>query len=181
MPRQARSSRSSSWCAGAPGAGMLDGDWVGVAMMEDVPCVRNDGISDIGVTRVFLDGCVDNQHIVAHASTLGPRRFQGEGSDMALEGLHHITAITADAPRNVDFYARLLALRLVKKTVNFDAPDVYHLYYGDEEGTPGSILTFFEFPRAARGRAGAGMIHRLRWRVASRDSLEFWSERLAAD
>ncbi len=97
---------------------------------------------------------------------------------MQLDGIHHITCITADAPGNVDFYARLLGLRLVKKTVNFDAPDVYHLYYGDERGAPGSILTFFEFPEAARGRAGAGMIHRLRWRVGSRESLEFWAERL---
>jgi glyoxalase family protein len=98
---------------------------------------------------------------------------------MELDGIHHITCITADAPGNVDFYARLLGLRLVKKTVNFDAPDVYHLYFGDEQGSPGSILTFFEFPDAARGRAGAGMIHRLRWRVGSREALEFWSERLA--
>ena len=97
---------------------------------------------------------------------------------MQLDGIHHITCITADAPGNVDFYARLLGLRMVKKTVNFDAPDVYHLYYGDERGAPGSILTFFEFPDAARGRAGAGMIHRLRWRVASDDALEFWTERL---
>ena len=100
---------------------------------------------------------------------------------MKLDGIHHITCITADAPGNVDFYARLLGLRFVKKTVNFDAPDVYHLYFGDERGAPGSILTFFEFPDAAPGRAGAGMIHRLRWRVASRDALAFWSERLAAD
>src|SRR5436309_9463184 len=98
---------------------------------------------------------------------------------MQLDGIHHITCITADAPRNVDFYARVLGLRLVKKTVNFDAPDVYHLYFGDERGAPGSILTFFEFPEAARGRAGAGMIHRLRWRVASGDALAYWSERLA--
>jgi glyoxalase family protein len=98
-----------------------------------------------------------------------------------LDGIHHITCITADAPGNVDFYARLLGLRLVKKTVNFDAPEVYHLYYGDERGAPGSILTFFEFPDAAPGRAGAGMIHRLRWRVGSFDSLAFWSERLQAD
>jgi glyoxalase family protein len=97
---------------------------------------------------------------------------------MQLDGIHHITCITADAPGNVDFYARLLGLRMVKKTVNFDAPDVYHLYYGDERGAPGSILTFFEFPDAARGRAGAGMIHRLRWRVASEDALAFWSGRL---
>ena len=97
---------------------------------------------------------------------------------MALEGLHHITAITGDAPRNVDFYARLLGLRLVKKTVNFDAPDVYHLYYGDERGTPGSILTFFEFPRAIPGRSGAGMVHTIQWRVGSEDALAFWEQRL---
>jgi glyoxalase family protein len=98
-----------------------------------------------------------------------------------LDGIHHITCITADAPGNVDFYARLLGLRFVKKTVNFDAPDVYHLYYGDERGAPGSILTFFEFPDAAPGRPGAGMIHRLRWRVGSREALAFWSERLAGE
>ncbi|MBJ7331322.1 MAG: VOC family protein [Solirubrobacteraceae bacterium] len=100
---------------------------------------------------------------------------------MALEGLHHITAITADAPRNVDFYARVLGLRLVKKTVNFDAPDVYHLYYGDETGHPGSILTFFEFPNAARGRHGDGMAYRIEWRVASAETLTFWAERLQAE
>ncbi len=98
---------------------------------------------------------------------------------MQLDGIHHITCITADAPGNVDFYVRVLGLRLVKKTVNFDAPDVYHLYYGDERGSPGSILTFFEFPGAAPGRPGAGMIHRLRWRVGSREALGFWRERLA--
>jgi glyoxalase family protein len=97
---------------------------------------------------------------------------------MQLDGIHHITCITADAPGNVDFYARVLGLRLVKKTVNFDAPDVYHLYYGDEHGAPGSILTFFEFPDAAPGRPGAGMIHRLRWRVGSADALGFWEQRL---
>lgn len=100
---------------------------------------------------------------------------------MALEGLHHITAITADAPRNVDFYARVLGLRLVKKTVNFDAPDVYHLYFGDERGAPGSILTFFEFPNAARGRHGDGMPYRIEWRVDSEDSLAFWADRLKGE
>jgi glyoxalase family protein len=100
---------------------------------------------------------------------------------MPLEGLHHITAITGDAPRNVDFYARLLGLRLVKKTVNFDQPDVYHLYFGDERGTPGSILTFFEFPGAARGHAGNGMVHTVQWRVAAEEALAFWASRLAAD
>ena len=72
-----------------------------------------------------------------------------------LEGLHHITMITADARRNVEFYADVLGLRLVKQTVNFDQPDAYHLYFGDENGTPGSILTWFEFPGAARGQARA--------------------------
>ena len=100
---------------------------------------------------------------------------------MPLEGLHHITAITADAPRNVDFYARVLGLRLVKKTVNFDEPSVYHLYYGDEVGAPGSILTFFEFPGAAPGRAGAGMVHAIQCRVGGAAALDFWAERLAAE
>ena len=86
---------------------------------------------------------------------------------MKLEGIHHITAITADAPGNVDFYARVLGLRLLKKSVNQDDPTVYHLFYGDEEGTPGADLTFFEYPGMPRGRAGDGMIHRVLWRVGS--------------
>ncbi len=98
---------------------------------------------------------------------------------MQLQGLHHITAITADAPANVDFYARLLGLRLVKKTVNFDEPSVYHLYFGDEVGTPGSILTFFEFPGAALGRAGDGQLHAIQWRLGSEDALAFWEARLS--
>jgi glyoxalase family protein len=98
-----------------------------------------------------------------------------------LHGIHHITAITADAQRNVDFYARVLGLRLVKKTVNFDAPDFYHLYYGAEHGEPGSIITFFEFPESPPGRAGAGMVHRIIWRVASEETLDFWADRLAAE
>ena len=97
---------------------------------------------------------------------------------MRLEGIHHITAITGDAPRNVDFYARVLGLRLVKKTVNQDDPTIYHLFYGDEEGAPGNDMTFFEYPGAAPGRAGAGMIHRIVWRVASADALDFWADRL---
>jgi glyoxalase family protein len=97
---------------------------------------------------------------------------------MRLEGLHHVTAITGDAQGNLDFYVGALGLRFVKKTVNFDAPEVYHLYYGDETGAPGSIMTFFEFPRAPHGRAGAGMIHTVSWRVASPVSLDFWERRL---
>jgi len=98
---------------------------------------------------------------------------------MKLEGLHHVTAITGDAPRNVDFYSRVLGLRMVKKTVNFDAPDVYHLYFGDEVGTPGSILTFFEFPGAVPGRAGDGMVHTVQWRVRDDAALDFWAQRIA--
>jgi glyoxalase family protein len=97
---------------------------------------------------------------------------------MQLEGIHHISAITGDAPRNVDFYARVLGLRMVKKTVNQDDPSVYHLFYADEEGSPGSDLTFFEYPGAAPGRAGAGMVHRIGWRVGSEAALDFWTDRL---
>jgi glyoxalase family protein len=100
---------------------------------------------------------------------------------MRLEGIHHITAITGDAPRNVDFYARVLGLRLVKKSVNQDDPTVYHLFYGDEEGAPGNDITFFEYPGVASGRAGAGMIHRIVWRVASSDTLDFWARRLGEE
>jgi glyoxalase family protein len=101
-----------------------------------------------------------------------------EERTMQLRGIHHITAITADAQQNLDFYAGLLGLRFVKKTVNFDDPTAYHLYYGDERGSPGSILTFFEYPGVARGRAGRGMIHRLIWRVADEAALDFWERRL---
>src|SRR5919108_4581052 len=88
-----------------------------------------------------------------------------------LEGIHHITAITGDAQKNVDFYAGVLGLRLVKKSVNQDQTSVYHLFYADETGDPGSDMTFFEYPGLPRGRAGAGMIHRIVWRVASKDAL----------
>src|SRR4051794_34065563 len=108
------------------------------------------------------------------------RRNSEEEEEMKLEGLHHITTITGDAQANVDFYAGVLGLRLVKKTVNFDQPDAYHLYFGDETGAPGSILTWFEFPGAARGRAGAGQVHLLQLGVASEAALDFWAERLAA-
>ena len=97
---------------------------------------------------------------------------------MRLEGIHHVTAITGDAPRNVIFYTSVLGLRLVKKTVNQDDPTVYHLFYADEKGSPGADLTFFEYPGVQRGRAGAGMVHRVVWRVASEEALAFWAERL---
>jgi glyoxalase family protein len=100
---------------------------------------------------------------------------------LRLDGIHHVTCITGDAPRNVDFYTRVLGLRLVKKTVNQDDPTVYHLFYADEAGTPGSDITFFEYPGLRRGRAGAGMVHTVQWRVGSDDALDFWERRLAAE
>jgi glyoxalase family protein len=100
---------------------------------------------------------------------------------MRLEGVHHVTLITADAPRNVDFYTRVLGLRLVKKTVNQDDPTVYHLFYADEKGSAGSDITFFEYPGARRGQAGAGMVHTIVWRVGSEEALDFWEQRLAGE
>ena len=100
---------------------------------------------------------------------------------MKLEGIHHVTAITGDAPRNVDFYVRVLGLRLVKKTVNQDDPTVYHLFYADEKGSAGSDITFFEYPRARQGRPGAGMVHTVTFRVGSEEALAFWQERLAGE
>jgi glyoxalase family protein len=99
----------------------------------------------------------------------------------AIDGIHHITLITGDAPRNVDFYARVLGLRLVKKTVNQDDPSVYKLFYSDERGSPGADITFFEYPGAQPGRAGAGMISRIVHRVASVAALDFWNERLLGE
>ncbi|HEY2771058.1 MAG TPA: ring-cleaving dioxygenase [Solirubrobacteraceae bacterium] len=101
-----------------------------------------------------------------------------EDTAMKLDGIHHITAITADAQRNVDFYAGVLGLRLVKKSVNQDHTSVYHLFYADETGDPGSDITFFEYPGLPRGRAGAGMIHRIVWRIANQEALDFWERRL---
>ena len=100
---------------------------------------------------------------------------------MRFEGIHHITCITADAPGNVDFYVRVLGLRLVKKSVNQDDPTVYHLFYADEKGSAGSDLTFFEYPQARRGRAGRGMVHTIVFRVGSEEAVDFWADRLAAE
>jgi glyoxalase family protein len=97
---------------------------------------------------------------------------------MRFDGIHHITCITGDAPQNVDFYTGTLGLRMVKKTVNQDDPTVYHLFYADEQGSPGADLTFFEYPGAVRGRAGAGMVHTIVWRVGSGEALDFWADRL---
>ena len=99
---------------------------------------------------------------------------------MQLEGIHHITAITGDAPANVEFYVGVLGLRMVKKTVNQDDPTVYHLFYADDAGSPGADLTFFEYPGARRGAAGTGMVHRIVWRVGSAAAIDFWQQRLTA-
>jgi glyoxalase family protein len=98
-----------------------------------------------------------------------------------LDGIHHISAITSDATRNLLFYEGVMGLRLVKKTVNQDNPSVYHLFYADEDGSPGADLTFFEYPGAKPGRPGAGMVHRIVHRVASDEALDFWAGRLGAE
>jgi glyoxalase family protein len=94
-----------------------------------------------------------------------------------LPGLHHVTAITSDAQRNVDFYTGLLGLRLVKVTVNFDDPGAYHLYYGDEVGHPGTILTFFVWSGLPRGRPGTGQLTAVAFTI-SEASLDYWIQRL---
>jgi glyoxalase family protein len=96
-----------------------------------------------------------------------------------LDGIHHISSITADATSNLAFYAGVMGLRLVKKTVNQDDPTVYHLFYADENASAGADMTFFEYPGVGPGRAGAGMIHRITFRVGSTEALEFWRRRLA--
>jgi glyoxalase family protein len=100
---------------------------------------------------------------------------------MKLDGIHHVTAITGDAPRNLAFYTGVLGLRLTAKTVNQDDPGVYHLFYGDELARPGADLTFFEYPGALPGRAGGGMVHRIVWRVGSPEALDFWADRLGVE
>ena len=100
---------------------------------------------------------------------------------MRLDGIHHVTCITGDAPANVEFYTGVLGLRLVKKTVNQDDPTVYHLFYADEKGSPGADITFFEYPGAPRGRSGDGMVHTTVFRVGSEESLDFWAERLGGE
>lgn len=99
-------------------------------------------------------------------------------SDITPTGLHHVTAIASDPQRNVDFYTRVLGLRLVKQTVNFDAPDTYHLYYGDTVGRPSTILTFFPWPGVPQGRSGAGLTTATAFSVPP-ESLSWWQQHLA--
>src|SRR5271170_7062073 len=93
-------------------------------------------------------------------------------------GLHHVTAIASDPQRNLDFYTEVLGLRFVKRTVNFDDPGTYHLYFGDDAGSPGTILTFFPWPHATPGHSGAGEVTKTAFSVPA-TSLEYWWERLA--
>ena len=92
-------------------------------------------------------------------------------------GLHHITALASDAQRNYDFYAGILGLRMVKKTINFDAPEVYHLYYGNENGSPGSIMTFFPYPGIPKGRKGNGQLTVTSFSISG-SALDYWIKRL---
>ena len=95
-----------------------------------------------------------------------------------IKGLHHVTSLASGAQENNAFFTNVLGLRRVKKTVNFDAPDVYHLYYGDETGTPGTVMTYFPFPNAARGRPGVGEVRTTAFTVPP-GALDAWAERLA--
>src|SRR4029077_1756937 len=117
-------------------------------------------------------------HLSNGRSCAPPAGCTGERPAMKLEGIHHVTAITADAQRNVDFYVTVLGLRLVKKSINQDHTSVYHLFYADEDGDAGSDITFFEYPGIEPGRPGAGMVHRVVFRVAGREALDFWVQRL---
>ena len=94
-----------------------------------------------------------------------------------IKGLHHVTSMAGNAQENNDFFTKTLGLRRVKKTVNFDAPDVYHLYYGDEQGTPGSVMTYFPFPHIARAKHGAGEVGNTEFAVAP-GTLNYWQTRL---
>jgi glyoxalase family protein len=98
---------------------------------------------------------------------------------MRVDGFHHVTAITADVDTNLEFYGQVLGLRLVWQGVNADDPDMRHIAYGDERGSPGSIVTFFDMPGVMPGRPGPGMAGRLLFRVASEGALDFWERRLA--
>ena len=98
---------------------------------------------------------------------------------MKLEGIHHVTCVTADAPSNADFYVRVMGLRIVKKTINQTDQTTYHIFYGDERASYGNNLSFFEYRGRPDGRAGAGNVHRIVWRVGSEEALDFWERRLA--
>src|SRR4051812_36512802 len=116
----------------------------------------------------------------APLSAMGPRNIpHGMVPCMKLEGIHHVTCVTADAPANADFYVRVLGLRIVKKTINQTDQTTYHLFYGDEKSSYGNNISFFEYRGRPDGRAGAGNVHRIVWRVGSTEALDFWERRLS--
>ena len=100
---------------------------------------------------------------------------------MKLEGIHHVTCVTADAPSNADFYVRVLGLRIVKKTINQTDRTTYHIFYGDEQASYGNNISFFEYRGRPDGRAGAGNVHTIVWRVGEEGALDFWERRLAGE
>src|SRR5690625_3848000 len=105
--------------------------------------------------------------------------FHGRGEEMQTSGIHHITAIVGHPQENVDFYGSVLGLRLLKKTVNFDDPGTYHLYFGDEQGSPGTIITFFPWADGRQGALGGGQVAVSTY-VIPKGSISFWKERLYA-
>ena len=115
--------------------------------------------------------CIHTHYLSLNRNTEGTMLNQ-------IKGLHHVTSLASSASRNNAFFTDALGLRRVKKTVNFDAPDVYHLYYGDAQGTPGSVMTYFPFPQAARGRPGTGEVGRTSFSVPE-GSLDAWADRLS--
>ncbi|HWF53181.1 MAG TPA: VOC family protein [Solirubrobacteraceae bacterium] len=98
---------------------------------------------------------------------------------MQLEGIHHVTCVTADAPSNADFYVRVMGLRIVKKSINQTDQTTYHIFYGDERASYGNNISFFEYRGRPDGRAGAGNVHRIAWRLGSEEALDFWERRIA--
>ena len=101
----------------------------------------------------------------------------GTATQSKIGGIHHVTAITSDAQKNIDFYCGILGLRLVKLTVNFDDPESYHLYYGDELGRPGTIMTFFAWPGGQSGRIGPPQVTTTSFAVPA-GAIKFWLQRL---
>lgn len=125
----------------------------------------------------------NDQILVQNSTTMacsrGDSEKKGDDMDVRPSGIHHVTAIASNPRANAEFYLNALGMRLVKRTVNFDSPDVYHLYYGDRAGNPGTIMTFFPWPDAPRGRIGAGQVTTTTFSVPE-GSLGWWAEHLAA-
>src|SRR6202521_4378311 len=161
------------------GAALADGGGDGLECSTSGPRgVQAERINNAPASSAYLMFVLRTRWPNGYAGTNHAEQRVGIPMDN-LDGIHHISAITADATQNLLFYEGVMGLRLVKKTVNQDDPSVYRLFYADEDGSPGADLTFFEYPGLVRGRAGAGMIHRIGLRVASEQALDFWAKRLA--